>query len=102
MDVNQVSGPVNSRVELRDQPAYPAGQDSDVRVVLPGNAAPPDMAIGPDLADHTVVWTKQNSGTTAILIGVFCGIASRALATAVSRRAEDFAGNVGGAAVQPP
>jgi len=38
----------------------------------------------------------ENSGTTAMLIGAFCGIASQALATAVSRRAEDFAGNVGG------
>lgn len=44
----------------------------------------------------------ENSGMIAILIGVFCGIASRALATAVSRRAEDFAGNVGAAAVPPP
>ncbi len=40
----------------------------------------------------------ENAGMTAILIGVFCGIASRALATAVSRRAEDFAGNVGASA----
>jgi len=40
----------------------------------------------------------ENSGSTAMLIGAFCGIASRALATAVSRRAEDFAGNVGGGA----
>jgi hypothetical protein len=39
----------------------------------------------------------ENSGTRAMLIGAFCGIASRALATAVSRRAEDFAGNIGGA-----
>jgi hypothetical protein len=37
----------------------------------------------------------ENSGTRAMLIGVFCGIASRALATAVSRRAEEFAANVG-------
>jgi hypothetical protein len=42
----------------------------------------------------------QEIGTTAMLIGVFCGIASRALATAVSQRAEDFAGNVGRAS--PP
>jgi hypothetical protein len=40
----------------------------------------------------------ENSGATAMLIGAFCGIATRALATAVSRRAEDFAGNVGGGA----
>jgi hypothetical protein len=42
----------------------------------------------------------ENSGMTAVLIGVFCGIASRALATAVSRRAEDFAGSVGSAPAQ--
>ena len=40
----------------------------------------------------------ENNGLTALLIGAFCGLASRALATAVSRRAEDFAGNVGGTA----
>jgi hypothetical protein len=40
----------------------------------------------------------ENDGLTALLIGAFCGLASRALATAVSRRAEDFAGNVGGTA----
>jgi hypothetical protein len=40
----------------------------------------------------------ENDCLAALLIGAFCGIASRALAMAVSRRAEDFAGNVGGAA----
>ncbi len=42
----------------------------------------------------------ENAGTTAILIGVFCGVASRALATAVSRRADEFAGNVGATPAQ--
>jgi hypothetical protein len=40
----------------------------------------------------------KDSAGTAMLIGAFCGVASRALATAVTRRAEEFAGNVGGIA----
>ena len=38
----------------------------------------------------------QLSGTHAVLIGALCGIAERAMATAVGRRAADFAAGVGG------
>jgi hypothetical protein len=38
----------------------------------------------------------EDSAATAMLIGAFCGLASRVLAKAVTRRAEEFAGNVGG------
>jgi hypothetical protein len=38
------------------------------------------------------------SGAVGLLVGVLCGIASRAVATAVGTRAADFAGVIGGAA----
>jgi hypothetical protein len=40
----------------------------------------------------------HSSGTHAALIGMLCGIAERAMATAVGRRADDFAAGVGGQA----
>ncbi len=38
------------------------------------------------------------SGTVALLIGGLCGVASRAAATAVGRRADDFVAGIGGSA----
>ncbi|HTV38430.1 MAG TPA: hypothetical protein VMF12_18525 [Xanthobacteraceae bacterium] len=43
----------------------------------------------------------QTSGTRAALIGALCGIAERAIATAVGRRAADFAAGVGGQTRSP-
>jgi hypothetical protein len=40
--------------------------------------------------------TKNLAGTTAVLVGLFCGIAERALATAISGRAATFVRGVAG------
>lgn len=43
----------------------------------------------------TTDFTAPGHGTTAFLIGALCGIAERSMASAVGRRAEDFAASVG-------
>lgn len=61
------------------------------------------MTVGLLLWTHAVVIeiggfksSFQNNGAFAVLIGVMSGIAERAMTTAVSKRAQDFAASLGG------
>jgi hypothetical protein len=47
------------------------------------------------VGSFTTDFIAPDHGTTAFLIGALCGIAERSMASAVGRRAEDFAASVG-------